>query len=105
MHRSACSVDQDAHNSSNPLVVGLCTGLLSAAAVASAPAPHHLIPLGVEVVLIAFRVGTYIHQIGRQLDISHTATNSWSYVVGGTTEEDARDALAKFHTDNASIPF
>ncbi|KAL8723505.1 MAG: hypothetical protein Q9225_000238 [Loekoesia sp. 1 TL-2023] len=102
---SACCVDQDAHNTSNLLVIGLCTGLLAAAAVASAPAPHRLIPLGVEVVLIAFRVGTYIHQTARQLDISHTTINSWSCVVGGTTEEDARDALANFHTDNASIPF
>lgn len=85
-------------------MIGLCTGLFAAAAVASAPTPFQLIPLGVEVVLIAFRVGTYIHQTARQLDISHTGDDCWSSVVGGTTEEEARDTLANFHKRKASRP-
>ncbi|KAL8840742.1 MAG: hypothetical protein Q9170_001180 [Blastenia crenularia] len=93
--------DQDLFDSPNTLIVGLCTGLLAAAAVASAPAPHRLIPLGVEVVLIAFRVGTYVHRTARQLDISRTGTDSWSVVVGGTTKENAQDALAEFHKNNS----
>ncbi|KAI4129005.1 MAG: hypothetical protein LQ338_002472 [Usnochroma carphineum] len=96
---SAGTLDQDSHHSSNTLIVGLCTGLFAAAAVASAPAGPRLIPLGVETVLIAFRVGTYVHQIARQLEISPTCTNSWSRVVGGTTESDARTAVAAFHED------
>ncbi|KAL9004648.1 MAG: hypothetical protein Q9188_002539 [Gyalolechia gomerana] len=99
---STCTPDQNPHDPSNTLVIGLCTGLLTAAAVASAPTPYRLIPLGVEVVLIAFRVGTYIHQTARQLDISHTGNDCWSSVVGGTTEEKAQDALNSFHTKKAS---
>ncbi|KAL8943834.1 MAG: hypothetical protein Q9216_000827 [Gyalolechia sp. 2 TL-2023] len=100
--QSTCTSDQDSDGSSKRVVVGLCTGLLAAAAVASAPTPNRLIPLGVEVVLIAFRVGVHIHQTARQLDISHTGNDCWSLVVGGTTEERARDTLANFHKSEAS---
>ncbi|KAI8168501.1 Conidial yellow pigment biosynthesis polyketide synthase [Colletotrichum sp. SAR 10_71] len=40
--------------------MGLCTGLFAAAAIASTPSVSTLIPLAVQVVLMAFRTGTHV---------------------------------------------
>lgn len=91
---------------SNTVVVGLCTGLLAGAAIASAPVLSGLVRLGAEVVLIAFRVGTYVHRIALQIEIPEAgANNSWSTAVGGTTRAEAHTALAQFHQHNVRIIF
>ncbi|KAL8715827.1 MAG: hypothetical protein Q9220_000494 [cf. Caloplaca sp. 1 TL-2023] len=95
----ACTIHLNQQDPSDTVLVGLCTGLFAAAAVASAPLITDLVPLGVEVVLIAFRLGTYINQTALHLDVPGPCGNSWSSVVGGTTEKDADDALAGFHKD------
>jgi len=78
--------------------VGLSTGLLAAAAVALAPAVPALIPLAVEIVLIAFRLGLHIERTARYVESSHTREGaSWSYVVPGKTEVEAQAALNSFH--------
>ncbi|KAL8698484.1 MAG: hypothetical protein Q9224_001830 [Gallowayella concinna] len=97
-----CGTSQDPRECSDVVVVGLCTGLFAGAAIASAPVLPALIPLAVEAVLAAFRVGTYVHRTALQLDLAETSSNanSWSSVVGGTTEEEAHTALGKFHQDH-----
>jgi len=83
--------------------VGLCTGLLAAAAVASSPALPALIPLGVEVALIAFRVGLHVGTTAKNLDLARDGTASWSTIVTGTTESVALNALSAFHQDKVII--
>lgn len=85
-------------------VVGLSAGLLAAAAVALAPATPALIPLAVEVVLIAFRIGLYVRSIASHLDVSTTQDSdaSWSYAVPGMTEDQEQTALAIFHKEKVT---
>lgn len=85
---------------SNVRAIGLCTGLLSAAAVVSARSLSELIPLGVECVRIAFRTGACAASARDALDTSQA---SWSTVVSGLSEEAAQSALAEFH-ESYNIP-
>ena len=89
--------------STDTYAVGLCTGLLAAAAVASSPALPALIPLGVEVTLIAFRVGSYVGTTAKHLDMARSGSASWSTIVTGTTESVVHDALSALHADKVNL--
>ncbi|KAF1988370.1 polyketide synthase-like protein [Aulographum hederae CBS 113979] len=80
----------------NTRLVGLCTGLLAASAVACARSLTDLIPLALEAVRIAFRTGNVV---GMSRDaLQATATNeSWSTIVTGINEKSAQAALDEFH--------
>lgn len=76
--------------------VGLSIGLLTAAAIALSPAVPALIPLGVEVVLIAFRTGLHVGTVANHLDSQHDGS-SWSYALSGISEAETRLLLSNFH--------
>lgn len=82
-------------------VVGVSAGLLAAAAVALSPAIPALIPLGVEVVLIAFRIGLLARSTAAHVELlsADHSNASWSYAVPGMTESQAKAALASFHEE------
>jgi len=82
---------------SRTCTVGFCTGLLAAAAVASSPALPALVPLAVEVVLIAFRTGLYAGVTAKSLEVSQGYTASWATAVTGTNDKDAQAAISDFH--------
>jgi len=74
---------------------------LAAAAVALSPAIPALIPLAVEIVLIAFRIGLYVKSTAAHMEVlpaNHSDT-SWSYAVPGMSEHQAKTALASFHDE------
>lgn len=83
---------------SETYAVGFSTGLLAAAAIALSPAVPTLIPLGVEVVLIAFRTGLHVGTVANHLDSQHDGS-SWSYALSGITEAETRILLSKFQAD------
>ncbi|KAL9092385.1 MAG: hypothetical protein Q9159_000893 [Coniocarpon cinnabarinum] len=87
----------------NTRSVGLCTGLLAAAAVSSARSLSELIPIAVECVRIAFRVGKTVGTARDALDIGTDAQASWSTIVTNTNLEAAQAALDSFHQD-AGVP-
>ena len=80
-------------------VVGLSTGLLAAAVVALSPTIPALMPLAVEAVLIAFRLGLHVKNTASNMEMppAHDSDSSWSYVISGKTEPEARKALEEFH--------
>lgn len=77
--------------------VGFGTGLLAAAAVASAPALPALVPLAVEVVLIAFRTGLYAGTTARSLELFQDPNASWASVVTGINDKEAQSIISDFH--------
>lgn len=85
--------------STKSCVVGLSAGLLAAAAVACSPEITALIPLAVEVVLIAFRVGRLARTAARHIEVtrSEDSAASWSYVIPGMTQPEAQAALSTFN--------
>lgn len=82
-------------------VVGLSTGLLAAAVVALSPTIPALMPLAVEAVLIAFRLGLQVKTTARNIELpsAHDGDSSWSYVIPGKTQPEAQNALDDFHQD------
>ncbi|KAK8256702.1 polyketide synthase-like protein [Phyllosticta capitalensis] len=82
---------------SNTRILGLCTGLLAASAVASAKSLSDLLPLAVEAVRIAFRTGTCVGTAKAALEHANETNDSWSTIVAGISEQTARSALAEFH--------
>ena len=89
--------------SSKTVTVGLCTGLLAAAAVASSPALPALVPLAVEIVLIAFRTGLCVGTAARSLELSQDRAASWSTIVTGTDDKEAKAVIDSFHTEKVRI--
>ncbi|OAK99816.1 ketoacyl-synt-domain-containing protein [Phaeosphaeriaceae sp. SRC1lsM3a] len=90
-------------NPANTRIVGLCTGLLAASVVASARSLSELLPLATEAVRIAFRAGSCVGAAKDALENATDAKESWSTIVTGISEQDARDALNAFH-DERLIP-
>jgi hypothetical protein len=67
-------------------LIGLCTGLFAATAITSAPSLPALIPIAVQMVLVAFRAGQYVTGMAEQLEGVDDVSESWSYVVPEVSE-------------------
>lgn len=82
--------------------VGLCSGLFAATAVASTPSLSALVPIAVEVVLMAFRVGMHVHSLAEKLSPASEISESWTYIYPGVKEGQASSVLSEFHESNVS---
>ena len=88
---------------SNTHIVGSCTGLLAAAVVGSSRSLVDLLPVAVEVVRIAFRIGSLVNEVRDQIEQPSTHSTSWAVVLPGLREEEIIDALKDFHQSNVRI--
>lgn len=91
-------------NQANSRVLGLCTGLLAASAVASARTLDELLPLAIEAVRISFRVGTCVGIAKDALEQGANAKDSWSTIVAGTSENAAKSTISEFHDERNISP-
>lgn len=86
-------------------VIGLCTGLLASAAVSSSRTIGELIPVAVEAVVIALRLGLCALKV-RDLVGQHEAqSQSWSAVILGLHEDKASLAIREFSKRKVSLVF
>jgi iterative type I PKS product template protein len=83
----------------NTRVIGLCTGLLAASVVASCRSLGELVPLAVEAVRIAFRIGTLVKNLKDALEPVTNTKDSWS-TVASTSEKNAQTVLARFREEH-----
>ncbi|KAK4645321.1 Polyketide synthase [Podospora bellae-mahoneyi] len=90
--------DVTRHDSTH--LVGLCSGLFAASAIASTPSLSALVPVAVQAVLLAFRTGSYVHTLGDRLCPANEQSESWTYIFPGLKEDDATAALESFHREN-----
>lgn len=74
--------------------MGLCTGMLPAAALASATTTTQLLELAPKIVRISLRLGQESSRRSAQIEISH---ESWATIVPGVPLQDQRDILHRFH--------
>ncbi|KAI8953477.1 polyketide synthase [Xylaria longipes] len=88
---------EDVTTPENTRLSGLCTGLFAAAAIATSPSLSTLLPIAVQVVLMAFRVGTHVGSLSERLSPSTGRSESWTYVLSSVKDSDARKILADFH--------
>nr|AAR90248.1 polyketide synthase [Botrytis cinerea] len=78
---------------SETCLVGLCTGLFAAAAIASSPSISQLIPIAVQVMLMSFRTGAYVAALANRLDSRPELPESWTYVVPAAQENEVNSIL------------
>ncbi|TLD19516.1 Calcium/calmodulin-dependent protein kinase type I [Venturia nashicola] len=119
-----CENPAELPNASNIRLIGLCTGLLAASAIACAKSVSDLLPLAIEAVRISFRTGATAGNAKASLEPAsvkvpapavdphahnHAAPvvpvqKSWSTIVTNINEETAKAALADFHAKNGIPP-
>jgi hypothetical protein len=87
---------------SSTQILGVCTGLLAAAAVASSRSLTALIPIAIQTIRVAFRLGSRVATIGGQLESRIGSSQTWSTIVLGIGREDAEAALAEFNEKQVS---
>ncbi|MCJ1478063.1 hypothetical protein MMC13_006738 [Lambiella insularis] len=80
-------------------MIGLCTGLLAASAVSSFSTASSFIPLAVQTVRIAFRVGVHVDSVADQLRTRGEGSESWSIIVSGITDSVAKHGVEEFHSE------
>uniref|UniRef100_A0AAU8H6V0 G8446 n=1 Tax=Sporormiella sp. TaxID=2012087 RepID=A0AAU8H6V0_9PLEO len=90
-------------NLSNTRFIGMCTGSLAAAFLASAKTLDEAVALGVTAVRLAFRTGHCASLKKEALEQSVDSKESWSYIVHEMHEDEARSIIGKF-TEGHRIP-
>ncbi|KAL2863325.1 polyketide synthase alb1 [Aspergillus lucknowensis] len=85
-------------------LIGLCTGMLSCAAVSSASNIGELLAPAVEAVVIALRLGLCVLRARELVDREQAAPLSWSALVSGVDESEGLDLIAKFIGQHAIPP-
>ncbi|KAF2703807.1 putative polyketide synthase [Pleomassaria siparia CBS 279.74] len=76
-------------------IIGLCTGLLTGAAVSCARSLSNLVPLAVETVIIAFRTGLVVSQVRDGIAMNQPDL-SWSMMVPGLAGDAAQPFIDQF---------
>lgn len=89
---------EDIPHPDRTLVVGLCSGLWAGAAISITPSLPDLVPVGVQTVLLAFRVGSYVHTIAEQFSPTpaHDSSASWTRIFPLTDYQRTAATLAEF---------
>ncbi|KAF8466315.1 polyketide synthetase PksP [Kalaharituber pfeilii] len=102
LHQLACFIGYFGEGSrtypdaASSYAIGLCTGLLAAAAISAARTVVELVPAAVEAVLVAFRTGLRTIDARNLVEQeTHAASSSWSVVVS-LQEQHARNAIKAF---------
>lgn len=86
------------------IIIGLCLGELSATAVSLAQSLTELLPIAVEAVRLAFRVGLAAATVGDELEPSKSSRQTWSVVIprdSGLEEEDTLKTICQQNVSNS----
>ncbi|KAK5135185.1 polyketide synthase [Meristemomyces frigidus] len=83
----------------NTRALGICTGLLAAAAVISSKTVEELIQVGVHFVRLSFRSGAVVDAARSSTAQVGEGNAPWATIVTGTTEKAAKEAIDAFHQE------
>ncbi|KAH8702107.1 conidial pigment polyketide synthase PksP/Alb1 [Talaromyces proteolyticus] len=89
---------------SESYVIGLCTGLLASAAISSSRTIGELIPVAVEAVVIALRLGLCTLKVRNFVGRNEGSSHSWSVVVSGMDEANALASIQQFSLSKGLPP-
>lgn len=84
---------------SNTIFVGLCTGLLAAAALSASESVLDLVTNACTVVRIAFRIGVKVNDAGRRVSIAEDdqVNQQWSRLVFGVQKDASLAEITEFN--------
>lgn len=83
-------------SSTDSCVIGLCTGLLSSAAVSCSQTVGELVPIAVDTVVVALRLGLCVSRVQDMVASDKPASLSWCALVSGLDELDAYNMIEEF---------
>jgi hypothetical protein len=86
-------------DASKNIIVGVCLGELSAAAVSLASSLTQLLPLAVESVRVAFRAALAADRVSRELQQAASPRRSWSIAISRDSGATDQDILDDIHTE------
>ncbi|KAL2148363.1 hypothetical protein VTH82DRAFT_2283 [Thermothelomyces myriococcoides] len=78
-------------------LIGLCSGLWASSAISVSPSLTDLVHVGVQFVLFAFKMGTYVHSVSQQLSPAFDRSECWAYVFSGLEQKDVATRLNAFN--------
>ena len=81
-------------------MLGLCTGTLAAAAVACSRSTLDLIPMAVDAVVVAFRIGLHVTDTAERFAPLPASDRTWSIIVSGLAAAEA--AVTQFCSQTVS---
>ncbi|RAL64636.1 hypothetical protein DID88_001669 [Monilinia fructigena] len=93
---------EDSTGPSETCLVGLCTGLFAAAAIASSPSMSQLIPIAIQVILMAFRAGSHVAALAERLNNCSKLPESWTCIIAAAQESEVSSILYDFHKENTT---
>ncbi|CZT53270.1 probable polyketide synthase [Rhynchosporium secalis] len=96
-------IHEDATRPEETCLVGLCTGLFAAAAIASSPSLSILVPIAVQLALMAFRAGAHVAALAERLHKDSDSSETWTYVLPAITEMETISIIDLFH-DQVGVP-
>lgn len=76
--------------------------MFAAAAITSTPTLSTLVPVAVQVVLMAFRTGRHVATMAERLCPPVEHSESWTYIFPGVKKDLAESKLDEFHESNVS---
>lgn len=94
---------EDVTSHDQTYLVGLCSGLFAASAVATTPSLSALVPVAVQVVLLAFRTGSYVHNLAERLNPAFEKSESWTHIYAGIGKAEVSKLLEDFHQKNVRL--
>lgn len=81
---------------SDSVIIGLCTGLLPSSAVSASRTVGDLIPIAVQTVVLALRLGLCVHSVRKLVDTGRSTSSSWSALVSGISENETLEKIHEF---------
>ncbi|UJR12997.1 hypothetical protein I4U23_000023 [Adineta vaga] len=90
--------------SSDSIYVGLCTGLLSAAAIATSKSLTHLMTTAIDIVRICFKIGLVAKRRAKQLEPENCIKNTWSMLVTNLCSSEAQSMIDISQKEQNIVP-
>ncbi len=95
----------DVTQHSKTYLVGLCSGLFAAAAIASTPYPSALVPVAVQAVLQwPSGPAPMSHELAERLNPTFETSGKLTYILPSSTEEEVSSKITDFHNQRVSEP-
>ncbi|RDW67205.1 type I polyketide synthase [Aspergillus mulundensis] len=80
-------------------IIGICSGLLTGAAISCSASVYQLVALAVRTIVVAFRVGLVAEEMRRGLALSEDDSATWSVMVPGFSRDAAIETLSRYNED------
>ncbi|CAF1473328.1 unnamed protein product [Adineta ricciae] len=94
----------DSHPSSDTVYIGLCTGLLSAAAVAASKSLTHLVTTAVAIVRVCFKIGLVAKRRAEHLEPEKCVKDTWSMLVTNLCATEAQSMISASQKEQNIVP-